>query len=64
MTGSKITDRIKDPEQYSKEYTLGIPADGSVDPTGEYPRRNNWYGNSVSQAGRGVRGQQRLVEWQ
>ena len=55
MTGSKITDRIKDPEKYSEEYTTGIPIDGSVDPTGEYPRRNNWFGNSVSQAGRGVK---------
>jgi hypothetical protein len=54
MTGKKITDRIKDPEQYSKEYTTGIPIDGSVDPTGEYPRRNNWYGSSISRASRGV----------
>ena len=55
MTGKKITDRIKENDGFSKEYTTGIPIDGSVDPTGEYPRRNNWYGNSVSQAGRGVK---------
>ena len=55
MTGKKITDRVKEEDGISKEFTTGIPIDGSVDPTGEYPRRNNWYGNSVSQAGRGVR---------
>ena len=55
MTGKKITDRIKEDDGLSKEFTTGIPIDGSVDPTGEYPKRNNWYGNSVSQAGRGVR---------
>ena len=55
MTGKKITDRIKDPANESIEITTGIPIDGSVDPTGEHPRRNNWYGSSISQAGRGVK---------
>ena len=55
MTGKKITDRIKENDGYSKEFTTGIPIDGSVDPTGEYPKRNNWFGNSISQAGRGVK---------
>ena len=55
MTGKKITDRIKDPSIESQEITMGIPIDGTVDPTGEYPRRNNWFGNSISQSGRGVK---------
>ena len=55
MTGKKITDRLKDPSQESVEITTGIPIDGSVDPTGEHPRRNNWYGSSISQAARGVK---------
>ena len=55
MTGKKITERVKDPSQESIEITTGIPFDGSVDPTGEYPRRYNWFGNSISQAGRGVK---------
>ena len=55
MTGKKITDRVKSPNGISLEYTTGIPIDGSVDPTGEYPRRQNWFGNSVSAAGRGVK---------
>ena len=55
MTGKKITDRLKEDGGVSKEFTTGIPIDGSVDPTGEYPRRDNWFGNSVSQAGRGVK---------
>ena len=50
-----INERFKDPAKGSAEFTTGIPIDGSADPTGEYPRRNNWYGNSISQAGRGVR---------
>ena len=54
MTGKKITDRVKEDGGLSREFTTGVPIDGSVDPTGEYPRRQNWFGNSVSRAGRGV----------
>jgi hypothetical protein len=55
MTGSKITDRLKGENGVALEYTIGIPTDGTVDPTGEYPRRDNWFGNSVSAAARGVK---------
>ena len=55
MTGSKITDRLKEQNGVSLEYSMGIPTDGMADPTGEYPRRDNWFGNSVSAAARGVK---------
>lgn len=55
MAGKKIEERLKEDNGVSKEFTLGIPLDGSADPTGEYPRRENWYGNSTSAAGRGVK---------
>lgn len=55
-TGSnKIEDRLAKPEGPAKELSYGTPIDGFADPTGEYPRRYNWYGNSVSAAGRGVK---------
>ena len=53
MTGKKLKDRIKDGEE--GDLTAGIPSDGTVDPTGEYPRRDNWFGSSVSSAARGVK---------
>lgn len=53
MTGKRIKDRLKDGE--GAEFTYGIPTDGTVDPTGEYPRRDNWFGSSVSSAARGVK---------
>ena len=37
------------------EATKGVPLDGTVDPTGEYPRRTNWFGSNISAAGRGVK---------
>jgi len=55
MTGSKITDRLKEQNGVALEYSMGIPTDGMADPTGEYPRRDNWFGNSVSAAARGVK---------
>ena len=55
MAGKKITERLKDDNGVSKEFSFGIHLDGSVDPTGEYPRRENWYGSSISSSGRGVR---------
>jgi len=55
-TGSnKVTDRINDPNAESEELTTGIPLDGSVDPTGEYPLRYTWFSSNVSAAGRGVK---------
>ena len=54
-TGNKLKDRIKEESGESLEYTTGIPIDGSVDPTGEYPRRYNWMGTSISQAARGIK---------
>ena len=55
MTGKNIQDRLSDTNGVSLEYTYGIPTDGMADPTGEYPRRDNWFGNSVSSAARGVK---------
>jgi len=55
MTGKNIQDRLSDTNGVSLEYTYGIPTDGMADPTGEYPRRDNWFGNSVSAAARGVK---------
>ena len=55
MTGKNIQDRLKDVNGVALEYTYGIPTDGMADPTGEYPRRDNWFGNSVSAAARGVK---------
>jgi acyl CoA:acetate/3-ketoacid CoA transferase beta subunit len=37
----------------SIEYTLGVTIDGSVDPTGEYPKRDHWFSLSINQAARG-----------
>lgn len=55
-TGSnKVTDRISNPEEQGKELTTGVPLDGSADPTGEYPLRDNWFASNVSAPGRGVR---------
>lgn len=53
--GNKLKDRIKEEGGESKEYTTGIPIDGSADPTGEYPRRYNWMATSISQAARGIK---------
>ena len=53
--GQGINDRIKSKNGIEKELTTGIPYDGTVDPTGENPRRTNWFGVSTSQAQRGVK---------
>jgi len=55
MTGKNYTERLKDVNGVALEYTIGIPTDGTADPTGEYPRRDNWFGSSVSSAARGVK---------
>ena len=55
MTGKKIQDRLSEQNGVSLEYSMGIPTDGMADPTGEYPRRDNWFGNSISAAARGVK---------
>jgi hypothetical protein len=52
---NKIEDRLSTGDGVAKESTVGISQDGFADPTGEYPRRYNWYGNSTSAAGRGVK---------
>ena len=49
------SERLKKEGGREKEETLGIPVDGTADPTGEFPKRYNWFGNSQSAAGRGVR---------
>ena len=55
MTGKNIQDRLKEVNGVALEYTYGIPTDGMADPTGEYPRRDNWFGNSISSAARGIK---------
>ena len=55
MTGKRLVDRLKEVDGVSLEYTYGVPTDGTADPTGEYPRRDNWFGSSVSSAARGVK---------
>jgi len=37
------------------ELTLGVPQDGGVDPTGEYPKRDYNFGSSLNQAARGTK---------
>ena len=55
-TGSnKIDQRLKAEGGEEKELTTGIPVDGFADPTGEYPRRDNWFASNVSAAGRGIK---------
>jgi len=52
---NKLTDRINDPTKISPELTTGVPIDGTVDPTGEYPNRYNWFQSNTSAASRGVK---------
>ena len=55
-TGSnKIDQRLKEEGGEERELTTGIPVDGFADPTGEYPRRSNWFSSNVSAAGRGIK---------
>lgn len=37
-----------------KEQTVGVPRDGFVDPTGEFPKREYFFGNSISKKARGI----------
>lgn len=39
----------------SKEFTTGVPVDGSIDPTGEYPRRDYFFSSSINKAAIGVK---------
>ena len=36
------------------EQTVGVPADGMQDPTGEYPKRDYNFGSSLNTASRGI----------
>ena len=36
-----------------KEQTVGVPIDGFADPTGEFPKRDYFYGSSINKAARG-----------
>jgi hypothetical protein len=38
-----------------QENTVGVPIDGFADPTGEYPKRDYFYGSSVNEAARGTK---------
>ena len=54
-TNDNLKERLENAEWgYSIEYTLGVPFDGTVDPTGEYPKRSNFFSPSVSNAARGT----------
>ena len=39
----------------AREFSFGVPIDGTVDPTGAYPKRDYFFGSSISQAARGVK---------
>jgi hypothetical protein len=52
---NKLTQRAKEEGGEEKELTTGIPIDGFADPTGEFPRRGNWFGSSLSRAGLGIK---------
>jgi hypothetical protein len=51
----KLEQRLSQEDGVSKELSYGIHEDGFQDPTGEYPRRYNWFGSSQPAAGRGVK---------
>ena len=54
---SKIGDRLNTSAGVwgiEAESTTGVPQDGYADPTGEYPKRDNWFQSSVSGAARGI----------
>jgi hypothetical protein len=53
-TNNKVENRLSEENGLEAESTIGISLDGFADPTGEYPRRNNWFTSSVSSAARGV----------
>ena len=38
-----------------REFTLGVPIDGMVDPTGEYPRRDYFFNSSINKAATGAK---------
>jgi len=52
---NKITQRAKEEGGEEKELTTGIPIDGFADPTGEFPRRGNWFGTSLNRASMGIK---------
>lgn len=51
---NKVEDRLVREGGQEQEFTVGVSRDGMADPTGEYPRRNNWFNSSVSGPARGV----------
>ena len=51
---NKVADRLAREGGLEQEFTVGISRDGMADPTGEYPRRDNWFNSSVSAPARGV----------
>lgn len=55
MTTKKdnLETRLKQSE--SQEVTIGVPADGMQDPTGEFPKREYNYGSSINKAARGTK---------
>ena len=53
-TNNKVENRLSEENGVEAELTIGISLDGNADPTGEYPKRENWFTSSVSSAARGV----------
>jgi len=53
-TNNKVENRLSEENGVEAELTIGISLDGIADPTGEYPKRENWFTSSVSSAARGV----------
>ena len=53
-SNDKVEDRLASDNGIEKEFTIGITLDGMADPTGEYPKRDNWFTSSVNSTARGV----------
>ena len=53
-SNNKIEDRLAASNGIEREFTIGVAFDGMADPTGEYPKRDNWFTSSVSAAARGI----------
>jgi hypothetical protein len=53
-SNNNVEDRLAKEGGPEQEFTVGVSRDGMSDPTGEYPRRSNWFNSSVSSPARGV----------
>lgn len=49
------TNRRRIGDDPNRDETEGVPFDGFQDPTGEYPKRDYYYGSSINKAARGLK---------